>query len=87
MGVRRNFSTGWNVDISFIISKLLTISVPYKFYTEQIFVLVSMVILGLSKSSFQWITSFVNYIINTQIQSYQIFFVYHFQIADDQCSL
>ena len=33
------------------------------------FVLVSMIILGLSKWSFQWITNFVNYILN--IQSYQ----------------
>ena len=33
------------------------------------FVLISMLILGLSKWSFQWITNFVNYIIN--IQSYQ----------------
>jgi len=33
-----------------------------QFYTERIFVLVSMIILGLSKWSFQWITNFVNYI-------------------------
>jgi len=30
MGVRRNFSSGGNVDILFIIFKLLTISVPSK---------------------------------------------------------
>jgi len=30
MGVRRNFSTGGNVDILFIIFKLLRISVPSK---------------------------------------------------------
>jgi len=30
MGVRRNFSKGGNVDILFIIFKLLTISVPSK---------------------------------------------------------
>ena len=30
MGVRRNFSSGSNVDILFIIFKLLTISVPSK---------------------------------------------------------
>jgi len=35
----------------------------------QIFVLVTMIILGLSKWSFQWITNFINYLIN--IQSYQ----------------
>jgi len=42
---------------------------PLRFCTEQIFVLVSVIILWLSKWSFQWITNFVNYIIN--IQSYQ----------------
>ena len=30
MGVRRNFSSGGNVDILFIIFKLLTVSVPSK---------------------------------------------------------
>jgi len=44
---------GGNVDILFIIFKLLTISVPSKFCTEQIFLLVSMIILGLSKWAFQ----------------------------------
>ena len=39
------------------------------FCTEQILVLVSIIILGLSKWNFQWITNFVNYMINTQ--SYQ----------------
>ena len=44
-------------------------SLKDNFYTEQTFVLVSMIILGLSKWSFQWITNFVNYVLN--IQSYQ----------------
>jgi len=48
-----------------IIFKLLTISVPSKIILhEQIFVLVSVIILGLSKWSFQCIANFVNYIIN-----------------------
>jgi len=65
MGVRRNFSRGGNVDIVSIIFKLLTISVPSKIILhEQIFVLVSVIILGLSKWSFQCIANFVNYIIN-----------------------
>ena len=63
MGVRRTFSG--KVNILFIIFKLLTISVPSKIILhEQIFVLVSMIILGLRKWSLQWITNFVNYIIN-----------------------
>jgi len=54
MGVRRYFSKGGNVDISFIIFKLLTISVPPRqFYTEPVFVLVSIIILGLSNWRFQ----------------------------------
>ena len=53
-----------NLDILFIIFKLLTISVPSKIILhEQIFVLVSMIILGLSKWSFQWITN-CEFIIN-----------------------
>jgi len=64
------FFQGGNVDISFTIFKLLTISVPLRqFYTEPVFVLVSIIILGLSNWRFQWITNFVNYIIS--IQSYQ----------------
>ena len=42
---------------------------PRYFCTEQIFVLVSMIILWLSTWSFQWITNFVNYM--TNIQSHQ----------------
>jgi len=42
---------------------------PLRLCTEQIFVLVSMVTLGLSRWNFQWITNFVNCIIN--IRSYQ----------------
>jgi len=54
MGIRRNFSRRGNLDILFIIFKLLTISVPSNISLhEQIFVLVSMIILGLSKWSFQ----------------------------------
>ena len=71
MGVRRNFSRGWgNVDILFIIFKLLMISVPSKIILHWANICFGEHdILGLSKWSFQWITNFVNYIIN--IQSYQ----------------
>jgi len=48
------FPGGGNLDILFVIFKLLTISVPSKIILhKQIFVLVSMIILGLSKWSFQ----------------------------------
>jgi len=42
---------------------------PLRLCIEQIFVLMSMITLGLSRWNFQWITNFVNNIIN--IQSYQ----------------
>jgi len=48
------FLGGGNLNILFIIFKLLTISVLSKIILhEQIFVLVSMIILGLSKWGFQ----------------------------------
>jgi len=70
MSVRRNFSSGGNVNILFIIFKLLTISVPSKIILHWANVCFSEHdYLGMNKWSFQWITNFVNYIIN--IQSYQ----------------
>jgi len=35
MGVRRNFSRGGNVDILFVIFKMLTISVPFKIILQK----------------------------------------------------
>jgi len=64
-GRPQKFFQGGKANILFIIFKLLTISVPSKMILHcQIFVLVNMIILGLSKWSFQWITNFVNYMIN-----------------------
>ena len=64
-GRPQKFFQGGKANIFFIIFKLLTISVPSKMILHcQIFVLVNMIILGLSKWSFQWITNFVNYMIN-----------------------
>jgi len=55
MGVRRNFSTGGNVGILFIIFKLLSISVPSKIILHWANICFSEHdILGLSKWSFQW---------------------------------
>jgi len=70
MGVRRNSSRGQRRHFvhHFQIADDQC-SLKDNFYTEQTFVLVSMIILGLSKWSFQWITNFVNYVLN--IQSYQ----------------
>jgi len=72
MGVRRYFSTGGNVDILFIIFKLLRISVPSKIILHWANICFSEHdILGLSKWSFQWITNFVNFIINKQSSNYE----------------
>ena len=70
MGVRRNFSRGVNVDILFIIFNLLRISVPSKIILHWANICCSEHgILGLIKWIFQWMTNFVNSVIN--IQSYQ----------------
>jgi len=71
MGVRRNFSGG-GARLTFCLSfsNCWRSVFPLRWFcTEKIFVLVSMIILGLSTWSFQWITNSVNYI--TNIQSYQ----------------
>ena len=70
MGVRRTFSRGGTSTFRLSFSNCWrSVFPPRKFCTEQIFVLVSMIILRLCNWIFQWITNFVNYIIN--IQSYQ----------------
>jgi len=70
MGVRRTFSRGGTSTFCLLFSNCWrSVFPPRKFCTEQIFVLVSMIILRLCNWIFQWITNFVNYIIN--IQSYQ----------------
>jgi len=70
MSVRRTFSrVGATSTFCFSFSNCRRSALPLKYCTERMFVLVSMIISGLSKWTFQWITNFVNYIIN--IQSYQ----------------
>ena len=69
MSVRGTFSRRATSTLCFSFSNSWRSVFPLKFCTEQIFVLVSVIMSELSKWSFQWITNFVNYIIN--IQSYQ----------------
>jgi len=67
MGVCRTFSRGGNVDILFIIFKLLRISVPSKIILHWANICCSEHgNLGLMKWSFQRITNFVNSIIKIQ---------------------
>jgi len=63
-----NILTAFNVntsEINIITNNIMTNTWPAsplrKFYTEQIFVLLSLIILRLIKKSSKWITSFVNY--------------------------
>jgi len=66
-GRPQKFFQGGKVNILYIIFKLLTISVPSKILLHWANICFSgMVILGLSKWSFQLITNFMNYIINIQ---------------------
>jgi len=71
MSVRRNFSgVGATLAFSLSFSNCWRSVFPLRWFcTEQIFVLVSIINLGLSKWNFQSITNFVTYIIN--MQSYQ----------------
>jgi len=71
MGVRRTFAGGGQRRHSVFRFQIADdqCSLKDNFALRKIFVLMSIIILGLSKWSFQWITNFVNYIIN--IQSYQ----------------
>jgi len=63
-GRPQKFLQGGNVDISFIILKLIRISVPSKIILHWSNICFSEHdILGLSKWSFQWIINFVNYTI------------------------
>ena len=68
-GRPHKFLQGGNVNILFMIFKLLTISVPSKIILHWENICFSEHdILGLSKWSFQWITNFVNYAINIHYQ-------------------
>jgi len=68
-GRPHKFLQGGNVNILFMIFKLLTISVPSKIILHWENICFSEHdILGLSKWSFQWITNFVNYTINIHYQ-------------------